>query len=136
MVDKKKVPKVEGGARHKRRGNHQSRESRRDYKSDVAGLETHTFNIEGSKQAGQFVKTLEEIATYCQKQYSKGGGDIGTVIRTLQNPTLILPPAPGTPAVPANPGDPNAVPPIPPQAAVPAVPPTQIEFFTWQEDYK
>jgi hypothetical protein len=71
MGDKKK-PKVEGGARQRRRGNPQQRDSRKDYKSDVAGLETHTFNIGGSKQAGQFVRTLEEIATYCQKEYSKG----------------------------------------------------------------
>jgi hypothetical protein len=135
MVDEKK-PKVEGGARQRRRGNPQQRESRKDYKSDVAGLETHTFNIGGSKQAGQFVRTLEEIATYCQKEYSKGGGDIGTAIRTLQNPVLALPPQPGTPAIPADPGDPNAVPPIPARAAVPAIPPTPIELFMWQESYK
>ena len=83
----------------------------------MPGLETHTFNIGGSKQAGQFVKTLEEIATYCQKEYSKGGGDIGTVFRSWQNPVLTLPPEPGTPATPAVAGDPNAVPPIPPQPA-------------------
>ena len=70
MVDDKK-PKVEGGGRPKRRG--QQRESRKDYQSNVDGLEKHTFNIGGSRQAGQFVKTLEEIATYCQKEYSKGG---------------------------------------------------------------
>lgn len=68
MVDEKK-PKMEGGARQRpRRGNPHQRESRKDHKSDVAGLETHTFNIGGSKQAGQFVRTLEEIATYCQKE--------------------------------------------------------------------
>lgn len=133
MADEKK-PKVEGGGRHKRKGN--QRESRKDHKSSVDGLETHTFNLGGTKQAGQFVKTLEEIATYCQKEYTKGGGDIGTAIRTLQMPTLTLPPEPGTPAIPAHPGDPNAIPPIPAQAAVPAVPPTQIELFVWQENYK
>ena len=78
MVDEKK-PKVDGGARQKRRNN-QQRESRKDYQSSVDGLEKHKFNIGGSKQAGQFVKTLEEIATYCQKEYSKGGGDIGNAI--------------------------------------------------------
>ena len=61
MVDEKKL-KVDGGARQKRRN--PQRESRRDYKTDVLGPETHTFNYGGSKQAGQFVKTLEEIATY------------------------------------------------------------------------
>jgi hypothetical protein len=134
MVDEKK-PKVDGSPRQKRRNN-QQRESRKDHRSSVDGLETHTFNIGGSKQAGQFVKTLEDIAAYCQKEYSEGGGDIGTAIRTLQNPTLILPPEPGTPVIPAHPGDPNAVPPIPAQAAMPAVPPTAIELFMWQENYK
>jgi hypothetical protein len=59
MVDEKK-PKVDGGTRQKRRNN-QPRESRKDHRSSVDGLEAHTFNIGGSKQAGQFVKTLEEI---------------------------------------------------------------------------
>ena len=135
MVDEKK-PRVEGGERQKRRNNHQQRESRKDYKSDVPGLETHTFNIGGSKQAGKFVKTLEEIATYCQKEYSKGGGDIGTAIRTLKNPLLTLPPELGTPGMAAHPGDPNAVPPIPARAAVAAVPPSAIKLLIWKEDYK
>ena len=134
MVDEKK-PKVEDGGCQKRKGQPQ-RESRKDHKTSVDGLEGHTFNIGGSKQAAQFVKTLEEIATYCQQEYSKGGGDIGNAIHTLQNPTINLPPEPGTAAIPAHPGDPNAVPPIPAQAAVPAVPPTPTELFIWQENYK
>jgi hypothetical protein len=73
MVDEKKL-KVDGGAQQKRRN--QQRESRKDYKRDVLGLETHTFNIGGSKQAGQFVKTLEEIATYCEKEIPREGATL------------------------------------------------------------
>jgi hypothetical protein len=87
--------------------------------------------VGAAKLAAKFAKSLEEIAVYVQKEYTHGGGLIGQAIRELTAPNLDLPDQPtGTPA---HPGDPNAVPPIP---ACAAAPPTPLDIFVWQEDYK
>jgi hypothetical protein len=124
---------IEGGARPQRKQNrgYQQRESRKEYKSEVQGLENRTFDVGAAKYAAKFTKSLEKIGNYCQREYSKGGGRIGQAIRDLVTPNLTLPAV--LTGTPANPGDPNAVPPVPPTAAVP---PTPAELFIWQEDYK
>lgn len=120
-----KKPKVEGGARscNQRQGN--QRELRgKEHRSEVQGLEAHTFDVGAAKYVAKFTKSLEEISNYVQKEYSHGGGMIGQAIRDLVAPNLDLPDQPQGTA--AHPGDPNAVPPIPARAAAP---PTPLDIF-------
>jgi hypothetical protein len=132
-MGEERKPKVEGASptRCFRGQRPNQRESRKEFKSKVVGLEQHTFDVAGAKSAAQFTRSLEEIADYVQREYTKGGGTIGSAIRDLQTPALVLPAEPtGTPAVAA---DPNAVPPILAQAAIP---PTRAEIFMWEQDFK
>lgn len=121
MAEEKK-PKV-GGARPGNRGNNNSqRVSRKEFKGAEDALEGHVFDVGAAKHAAQFSKTLEEIANYVQRTYTSGGGTIGQAIAEMQAPTINLPPQPGTPADPAT--------------GAPAIPPTQVELFMWQEEFK
>jgi hypothetical protein len=71
-----KKPKVEGSGRPRKHNRGNQRESRKEYKSEVAGLETHTFDVGAAKYAAKFTKSLEEIGNYCQREYSKGGAEL------------------------------------------------------------
>jgi hypothetical protein len=50
-------------------------------------LEGHVYDICGSQQANQFMKTTEEIGLYVGKTYSHGG-DIATAVRTYAKPVF------------------------------------------------
>ena len=114
MAEDKK-PKVEGGARPQR--TQTQRESRKEYRTEVVGLQEHTFDVGAAKYAAKFTKSLEleEIANYVQKEYTKGGGRIGQAIKDMVEPTIDLPQQP---------------------TGTGGNPPTAVEIFVWQEDYK
>jgi hypothetical protein len=68
-------PKVKGGGKHnfqKGAGARNAAPTRKEYKTKVVGLESHTFNIGHAKFAAKYQKTVKAIANHIQKDY-KGG---------------------------------------------------------------
>jgi hypothetical protein len=75
-------PKVKGGGKRNFRKGAGARNvgpTRKEYMTEVVGLESHTFNIGHAKFAAKYQKTVEAIANHIQKDY-KGGPEIAKAL--------------------------------------------------------
>jgi hypothetical protein len=86
-------PKVKGGGKRNFRkgaGARNAGPTRKEYKTKVVGLESHTFDIGHAKFAAKYQKTVEAIANHIQKDY-KGGPEISKALRDLSLPVIDIP---------------------------------------------
>jgi len=56
----------------------------------VLGLERHTFDIGNTKYATKYMKMVDAVANYIQREY-KGGANFAKAIKALSLPTLQVP---------------------------------------------
>jgi hypothetical protein len=82
-------PKIEGSKKF-RRPVRAAGPTKKESKTKVLGLESHTFVIGNAKYAAKYKKMIDAIANYIQREY-KGGADIAKAIRELSLPTLEIP---------------------------------------------
>ena len=110
MMDAK--PKIEG-KRPAQRSGRSGAPARKEFVSNVVGLETHTFDIGNEKYAAKYQQSVDTIANHIQKEY-KGRPEIAKAIRDMSLPTITIPTYP-TPSASGSPIDPG-------------------EVFLWQQD--
>ncbi len=87
------LPKVKGrGKRNFQKGTgaRNAGPTRKEYKTKVVGLESHTFDIRHAKFAAKYQKTVEAIANHIQKDY-KGGLEIAKALQDLSLPVINIP---------------------------------------------
>ena len=63
---------------------------KKEFSTQVLGLESHTFNIGNEKYVAKYKKTVDSIANYIQREY-KDRADITKAIQELSLPSLQIP---------------------------------------------
>ena len=63
---------------------------KKEFSTQVLGLESHTFNIGNEKYVAKYKKTVDSIANYIQREY-KDRAAIAKAIKELSLPSLQIP---------------------------------------------
>ena len=80
-------PKIEGAKKFHQHMRAARQPTKKEFVTNVLGLESHTFDIGNTKYAAKYKKMVDAIANYIQRE-SKGGTGITKAIKALSLPTL------------------------------------------------
>jgi hypothetical protein len=80
-------PKIEGAKKFRQHMRAAGQPTKKEFVTNVLGLESHTFDIGNAKYAAKYKKMVDAIANYIQRE-SKGGTGITKAIKALSLPTL------------------------------------------------